>query len=204
MECLTFNPISGGHWRESNRDRVDGRPPWGGREQLGRNYFDNESENAAGKMLPFSALFAISSINSLSIFQLLICFWFFLPEFLLLKLEFAEKALKPESAEVLNMELELVLEPLSSDKEKIFHKSNKKYFIEKMSSSWILTALLTSSLDSANSAFNRKVPPLPSSRISPKVKKPFVIKNLYVKPNREENCVKQTKASHRNQILAKK
>jgi len=50
-----------------------------------------------------------------------------------------------------------------------------------------------SSLDSANSAFNRKVPPLPSSRISPKVKKPFVIKNLYVKPNREENCVKQTK-----------
>lgn len=30
-------------------------------------------------------------------------------EFLLLKLEFAEKALKPESAEVLNMELELVL-----------------------------------------------------------------------------------------------
>ena len=67
-----------------------------------------------------------------------------------------------------------------------------------------LTAFLTSSLDSANSAFNRKVPPLPSSRISPKVKKPFVIKNLYVKPNREENCVKQTKASHRNQILAKK
>ena len=67
-----------------------------------------------------------------------------------------------------------------------------------------LTAFLTSSLDSANSAFNRKVPPLPSSRISPKVKKPFVIKNLYVKPNREENCVKQTKASHRDQILAKK
>ena len=48
----------------------------------------------------------------------------------MLKLEFAEKALKPESAEVLNMELELVLEPLSSDKEKIFHKS-KKYCIEK-------------------------------------------------------------------------
>ena len=92
----------------------------------------NESENAAGKMLLFFALIAISSINSLSIFQLLICFWFFLPEFLLLKLEFAEKALKPESAEVLNMELELVLEPLSSDKEKIFHKSNKKYFIEKI------------------------------------------------------------------------
>ena len=85
-------------------------------------------------------LFSVHGANHNQLYQLPIdfstldLFLIFLPEFLLLKLEFAEKALKPESAEVLNMELELVLEPLSSDKEKIFHKSNKKYFIEKMSS----------------------------------------------------------------------